>query len=94
MADRNLLRLSATLLFVGVLFSLLVGLLHPSSGNPNNHTAEFAVYAASSDWTAVHLGQFVGLAVIIAGLFVSGATSLAGAAKAWLQNAIDIPIPA
>src|SRR5436309_1748395 len=68
MADRNLLRLSATLLFVGVLFSLLVGLLHPSSGNPNNHTAEFAVYANSADWTAVHLGQFVGIAVIIVGL--------------------------
>ena len=70
MADRNLLRLSATLLFVGVLFSLLVGLLHPSRENPNNHTAVFAEYANSADWTAVHLGQFVGMAVIIAGLLV------------------------
>src|SRR6266487_334079 len=70
MANRNLLRLSATLLFVGVLFSLLVGLLHPSRENPNNHTAVFAEYANSADWTAVHLGQFVGIAVIIAGLLV------------------------
>jgi hypothetical protein len=70
MVDRNLLRLSATLLFVGELFSLLVGLLHPTSGNPNTHTAEFAAYANSADWTAVHLGQFVGIAVIIAGLLV------------------------
>jgi len=70
MADRNLLRLSATLLFVGVLFSLLVGLLHPTSGNANNHTAEFAVYANSAVWTAVHLGQFVGIAILIAGLLV------------------------
>src|SRR5437667_1623770 len=70
MADRNLLRLSATLLFVGELFSLLVGLLHPSRENPNNHTAVFAEYANSADWTAVHLGQFAGIAVIIAGLLV------------------------
>jgi hypothetical protein len=70
MADRKLLRLSATLLFVGELFSLLVGLLHPSRENPNNHTAVFAEYANSADWTAVHLGQFVGIAVIIAGLLV------------------------
>ena len=70
MANRNLLRLSATLLFVGELFSLLVGLLHPSRENPNNHTAVFAEYANSADWTAVHLGQFAGIAVIIAGLLV------------------------
>jgi hypothetical protein len=70
MTNRNLLRLSATLLFVGVLFSFLVGLLHPSSGTPNNHSAEFAAYANSAMWTAVHLGQFVGIAVIIAGLLV------------------------
>ncbi len=60
MANRNLLRLSATLLFVGELLSLLVGALHPARENPNNHTAVFAEYANSADWTAVHLGQFVG----------------------------------
>src|SRR6266566_5744591 len=70
MADRKLLRLSATLLFVGELLSLLVGALHPARENPNNHTAVFAEYANSADWTAVHLGQFVGMAVIIAGLLV------------------------
>jgi len=70
MADRPLLRLSATLLFVGELLSLLVGLLHPSHENPNNHSAVFAEYATSTNWTAVHLGQFVGMAVIIAGLLV------------------------
>jgi hypothetical protein len=70
MADRKLLRLSATLLFVGELLSLLAGALHPSRENPNNHTAVFAEYANSADWTAVHLGQFAGIAVIIAGLLV------------------------
>ncbi len=58
MADRTLLRLSATLLFVGELLSLLVGLLHPAHEDPNNHSAAFAEYAASANWTAVHLGQF------------------------------------
>ena len=70
MTDRSLLRLSATLLFVGELLSLFVGLLHPAHENPNNHRAAFAEYAASANWTPVHLGQFVGMAVIVAGLLV------------------------
>jgi hypothetical protein len=70
MANHKLIRLSATLLFVGELFSLLVGLLHPAQENPNNHSAVFAEYANSTNWTAVHLGQFVGMAIVIAGLLV------------------------
>jgi hypothetical protein len=70
MTDRTLLRLSATLLFVGIVLSVLVGALHPAHENPNNHPAVFAEYAASANWTAVHLGQFVGWVVIIAGLLV------------------------
>lgn len=68
MADRKLLRLSATLLLIGLLIFEGASLLHPSRENPNNHPAVFAEYAHSADWTAVHLGQFVGTAVIIAGL--------------------------
>ena len=70
LADRTSLRLSATLLFVGVLFSLLVGFFHPGREDANNHSAVFAEYAASANWTAIHLGQFVGIAIIIAGLLV------------------------
>jgi Domain of unknown function (DUF4386) len=70
MANHRLIRLSATLLFVGELFSLLVGLLHPARENPNNHSAVFAEYANSTNWTPVHLGQFVGMAIVIAGLLV------------------------
>jgi len=44
--------------------------LHPAHENPNNHSAAFAEYAASANWTPVHLGQFAGMAVIIAGLLV------------------------
>lgn len=69
-ADRKSLRLSAMLLVIGVLLSIGVGLLHPSREDPNNHTAVFAEYASDTQWTAVHLGQFAGFAVIIAGLLV------------------------
>jgi hypothetical protein len=69
MIDRKVLRLSAVLLLVGFIFYVVVGLLHPD-GPANNHRVVFAVYASSASWTAVHLGQFAGMAVIIAGLLV------------------------
>jgi hypothetical protein len=68
-ADRTLLRLSAALLFIGQLLWLLASYFHVG-GNDNNNSAEFAVYAGSGNWIAVHLGQFVGIAVLIAGLLV------------------------
>jgi hypothetical protein len=73
MVDRNLLRLSATLLFVGYLLFLLAGFFHQmidAQAPANNHPAAFAAYAASGNWIAVHLGQFVGTAVLLAGLLV------------------------
>jgi hypothetical protein len=86
MADRGLLRLSATLLFVGLLLYVLAGLFHPGREPANNHAAVFAEYASSGTWTAVHLGQFAGMAVVIAGLLAlffalnarSGAAGWAG----------------
>jgi hypothetical protein len=69
MANHKLLRLSATLLFIGfLLFEVLGTVLHPSGAN--DHKAAFINYAGSSDWTAIHLGQFVAMAVLIAGLLV------------------------
>lgn len=44
-------------------------LLHPG-GPANNHRVIFAEYAASTGWNAVHLGQFAGMALFIAGLLV------------------------
>ena len=69
-ADRTSLRLSATLLFAGVLLSLLAGLFHVDPADPNDHVAAFTVYASSGVWTAAHLGQFIGMALLIAGLLV------------------------
>src|ERR687885_378210 len=70
MANRAALRLSATLLFGGVLLSVLAGYFHPAREPANNHQASFAEYAGSTLWTTVHLGQFVGMVVLIAGLLV------------------------
>src|SRR5437773_1451410 len=70
MTDRKLLRLAAMLLFIGVLLSAVAGIFHPAREKANNHMAVFAEYANSGNWTAVHLGQFAGMAVIIAGLLV------------------------
>jgi hypothetical protein len=68
LADRTPLRLSATLLFIGILLSFLAGIFHPDRENANNHIAAFTEYAHSSHWTLIHLGQFAGMTLIIAGL--------------------------
>jgi hypothetical protein len=69
MIDRASLRLSATLLLAGQLLYILVTQFH-TGGEANNHPAIFAAYARSDSWKAVHVGQFVAMAVIIAGLLV------------------------
>lgn len=66
--SRSILRLSATLLFVGVSISLAAGLFHPDSAPGNDHPAVFADYAASVNWTTIHLGQFLGMTGIVGGL--------------------------
>jgi hypothetical protein len=67
MTSRNSLRLSATLLLVGQLLYIVITQFH-ADGPANDHPAVFAEYAASGIWTAVHLGQFVGMAILLAGL--------------------------
>jgi len=68
MAERSSLRLSTVLLIAGLVVSLAAGQLHPARENPNDHQAVFAEYADDADWTAVHLGQFAGMALILGGL--------------------------
>ena len=87
MADRTLLRLSATLLFLGELISLLAGFFHPDQAPANDHHAAFAGYAASVHWTAIHLGQFAGMAVIITGLLaLFFALNVHAGALAWIAR--------
>jgi hypothetical protein len=68
-ADRSLLRLSATLVFIGEVLFAIVTLFHPD-GDANNHPAVFAEYASSASYTALHFVQFVFMAVLLAGLLV------------------------
>src|SRR3954469_16275670 len=68
MIDRPSLRLAATRLLVGQLLYIVVSQLHPDREAANNHPAVFAEYAGSGIWTAVHLGQFAGMAILLAGL--------------------------
>jgi hypothetical protein len=53
-----------------VLIFVVAGLFHPAHAAANDHPAIFAEYAASAIWAAVHLAQFIGMAVIVAGLLV------------------------
>jgi hypothetical protein len=68
LTNRNSLRLSAALLLVGQLLYIVVTQFH-TGGPANNHPVIFAEYADSGIWTAVHLGQFAAMAILLAGLF-------------------------
>src|SRR5215208_3179244 len=61
------LRLSATLMLVGQLLYIVVTQFH-TGRDANNHPAIFAAYAGSEIWTAVHVGQFAAMAILLAGL--------------------------
>jgi hypothetical protein len=76
--DSSPYRLAATLLFAGVVVSLVAGILHPERASANDHVAAFTEYAGSELWVGVHLGQFAGMAILVAGLYVLG-SALAGA---------------
>jgi hypothetical protein len=66
--DRTSLRLSATLLLLGQLLYVVLTLFH-TGGEANHHPAIFTAYASSGSWTAVHVGQFASIAILLAGLF-------------------------
>jgi hypothetical protein len=68
MIGRSSLRVSATLLLVGQLLYILITQLH-ADGDANNHPEVFVEYADSGNWTAVHVGQFAAMAIMLAGLF-------------------------
>jgi hypothetical protein len=70
MLNYKSLRVSATLLFLGLLLTIVVGYFHPDHVSANDHVATFSEYAESNIWVAVHLGQFVAMVVVIAGLLV------------------------
>src|SRR5215469_1770557 len=72
MADRNALRLAAMLVLIGFLLAVVAQYAHTTIdggvSSINNHPAEFIAIAASDNWTAVALAQFLATAFITAGL--------------------------
>lgn len=85
MANYKLIRLSAVLWFISALVSIAGTVLHPNREDPNNYTAVFTEYTHSNDWTAVHLMQFVGATLLIAGLLaLYFALNLTEGAPRWL----------
>jgi hypothetical protein len=70
---RTSLRLSALLLLAGQVLYVLITLLH-AGGEANNHHAIFATYASNEIWTAVHVGQFACMALMLGGLLALSVT--------------------
>ena len=69
--DRAALRLSAWLLLGGQLLNILITQFH-AGGDANDHREIFIHYAGSGDWRGVHVGQFLAMTVMVAGLVVFG----------------------
>jgi hypothetical protein len=65
--DRASLRISAALLLAGQVLYIVVTQFH-TGGEANDHPAIFTAYASSGIWKAVHVGQFVCAAILLAGL--------------------------
>jgi hypothetical protein len=61
------LRLPAMLLLAGQLLYIVITLFH-AGGDDDDHPTQFVGYAASAIWTAVHVGQFVCMTALLAGL--------------------------
>ena len=72
--DRGTLRFGAVAAVLGVLVEFGAGALHPGHVQPNDSVAVFREYAASSSWTAVHIGQFIGGLLVALALIVLAAS--------------------
>ncbi len=68
MNDRSSFRLASALVFGGELLYIGAGQFHPGSVPPNQHPDVFAEYANSAYWGAIHMGQFLGMAMLLSGI--------------------------
>ncbi|HET7602854.1 MAG TPA: hypothetical protein VFK36_07535, partial [Gemmatimonadales bacterium] len=86
MNERSSLRPAGMLLLAGQLLYVVITLFH-AGGNANDHHAIFAAYAGSGSWTAVHAGQFLAMAVMMAGLVaLFSALEGQGGAEWWMSR--------
>ena len=66
--DAPLLRVGAGLGVLGVVLQVVMDRLHPHHVDPNHSAEVFREYAHSENWTAIHLGQFLGTLLIVVAL--------------------------
>jgi uncharacterized membrane protein len=66
--ERDSLRLAAVLILAGVVVTAIAGSFIQKVQTRMTTEPFFAIYAASQSWTAVHLGQFIGMVIITFGL--------------------------
>jgi Domain of unknown function (DUF4386) len=67
---RNLLSVGGALLLGGFVLNAVVTMAFHPSGDEDDHEAIFTEYADSDGWVATHLGQFLGILLVLAGLLV------------------------
>ena len=85
---QSLARFGVVAALVGAVAFFVSTLLHPSASAPNDLPAALAEYAASSHWVGIHLGQFVGVAVMGIALVALAATFEPGRPAAWGRIAL------
>jgi hypothetical protein len=68
--NRNDVRLAGVLLLGGFLINAVATIGFHPGGDEDNHDAIFTEYAERGDWIAVHIAQFVGVVIALAGLLV------------------------
>lgn len=78
-------RIGAAAALLGASVLLVSTLLHPLGADPNDAPAAFAEYAAYSGWVWIHLGQFVGFALVGLALVALAGTLETGRAAAWAR---------
>jgi hypothetical protein len=85
-SDATLLKLAGLLLLAGFLLQFTVTVLFHPSGNEDTHEHIFAEYAASDEWVAVHIGQFVGVMTALGGLLMICRLAASGPASALVSR--------
>ena len=70
---------------LGPLVLFVSTLMHPLEADPNDAVAAFTEYAADRLWVGTHLGQFLGVAIIVAALVMLSRSLGEGKTAAWLR---------
>ena len=66
--DSALLRIGAVAGVTGLLLQLVMDRMHPSQADPNDSGAAFTEYSRYGLWTIVHIGQFLGVLLLVLAL--------------------------